>query len=50
MSFSNKIYGSLIGYAIGDALGRGTEFMTQQEAALRYPDGLTDYSQMIRGR
>lgn len=48
MSFSNKIYGCLIGYAIGDALGRGTEFMTQQEAALRYPDGLTDYSQIIR--
>lgn len=48
MSFSNKINGCLIGYAIGDALGRGTEFMTRPEVARRYPDGLTEYSQIIR--
>lgn len=48
MSFSNKIKGCLFGYAIGDALGRGTEFMTRAEAARRYPDGLKDYSGIIR--
>lgn len=48
MSFSNKINGCLIGYAIGDALGRGTEFMTRPEARVRYPEGLTDYDRIIR--
>lgn len=45
---SKKIIGSLIGYAIGDALGLGTEFMTRQEVARRYPEGLTEYKQIIR--
>lgn len=48
MSFSNKIQGCLIGYAIGDALGRGTEFMTRPEVSRRYPEGLTTYNQIIR--
>lgn len=48
MSFSNKIKGCLVGYAIGDALGRGTEFMTRQEVARRYPNGLSQYAQIIR--
>lgn len=48
MSFSNKINGCLIGYAIGDALGHGTEFMTRPEARVRYPEGLTDYDRIIR--
>lgn len=48
MSFSNKIKGAFTGYAIGDALGRGTQFMTRPEVARRYPEGLTAYSQIIR--
>lgn len=48
MSFQNKINGCLLGYAIGDALGRGTEYMTEREAARRYPEGLHEYSDIIR--
>ncbi len=47
LMFSNKIKGCLFGYAIGDALGIGTEFMTRDEIKLRYPEGLHDYSQII---
>lgn len=48
MSVPNRIAGCLYGYAIGDALGLGTEFMTRGEISLRYPSGLSDYSQIIR--
>ena len=37
-----------MGYAIGDALGIGTAFMTRREVAHRYPGGLTEYAQIIR--
>lgn len=48
LSINEKFSGLLFGYAIGDALGLGTEFMTREEVNLRYPDGLNDYSQIIR--
>lgn len=47
-SIKEKVYGALFGYAIGDALGLGTEFMSRKEVARYYPQGLTDYSQIIR--
>lgn len=48
LSIKEKFNGLLFGYAIGDALGLGTEFMTKKEIKQRYPEGLHDYSQIIR--
>ncbi|MCM1152041.1 MAG: ADP-ribosylglycohydrolase family protein [Muribaculum sp.] len=47
-NLKEKIRGCLFGYAIGDALGKGTELMTAQEAAVKYPSGLHHYNQIIR--
>lgn len=44
----DKIYASLMGFAIGDALGKGTTLMSRKEIGMRYPDGLHDYTQIIR--
>lgn len=47
-TLADKTAGALLGYAIGDTLGRGTELMSRREVLRRYPDGLTDYDRTVR--
>lgn len=47
-TITDKTFGALYGYAIGDALGLGTEFMVEREIDIRYPGGLHTYGQIIR--
>lgn len=46
----NKFRGCLYGQAIGDALGLGTEFMTDEDIAWKYPHGLQHYKQIYQDR
>ena len=44
----DRIAGCLWGQAIGDALGLGTEFMNRAEVMHNYPEGLSEYSQIVQ--
>ena len=44
----DRMLGCLYGQAIGDALGLGSEFMSQDEVIQNYPNGLKTYDQIIQ--
>lgn len=48
--WKDRAEGILLGQAIGDALGLGTEFMSKDQVAASYPNGLHDYGQIIQDR
>lgn len=48
ITIKEKVYGAFYGYAIGDAFGLGTEFMSLNEVKRKYPQGLTHFSQIVR--
>ena len=46
----DRLKGAIYGQAIGDALGLGTEFMTDEDMAWKYPNGITHYSDIYQDR
>lgn len=46
----DRFKGVVYGQAIGDALGLGTEGMTDEDIVWKYPQGLQHYSQIIQDR
>lgn len=46
----DRFRGCLYGQAIGDALGLGTECMTDQDISWKYPNGLQHYNQIYQDR
>ena len=46
----DRFRGCLYGQALGDALGLGTEFMTDEDIAWKYPHGLQHYKQIYQDR
>lgn len=46
----DKVKGTIYGQAIGDALGLGTEAMTDEDMAWKYPNGITHYSEIFQDR
>lgn len=44
----DRFKGCIYGQAIGDALGLGTEGMTDEDIAWKYPNGLQHYEQIIQ--
>ena len=50
MTTVDKFKGVLFGQAIGDALGLGTEGMTTEDMAWKYPNGIQHYEQIFQDR
>lgn len=46
----DRLKGTIYGQAIGDALGLGTEGMTDEDMAWKYPNGITLYSDIFQDR
>lgn len=46
----DRIKGTIYGQAIGDALGLGTEGMTDEDMAWKYPNGIRHYSEIFQDR
>lgn len=44
----DRIYGTIFGQAVGDAIGFGTEFVPKSKVTIKYPNGLERYEQITR--
>lgn len=46
----DRLKGTIYGQAVGDALGLGTEGMTDEDMAWKYPNGIRHYSDIFQDR